>query len=277
MSLADDAPYTVRDLVSLLGFSRGVITGLVNAGYVRPARGRRNEFRFTFADVVLLRTAFELRAARIPARRLMRALRQLASELPPELPRRGLRITAVGNEVAVREGDAHWEARTGQFLFDFGVAARGGSITFLKRPEAALARESENAAEWFERAAACEAHDPAAAEAAYRQTLALQPDHVDAYVNLGALLCEAARCDEAVELYERAARLVPEAPLIHFNAAIALEDQRRDADALRSYERCLKLDPGFADAHFNAARLCEKLGDPKGALRHFSAFRRLSK
>lgn len=275
MNAAVERPYTVRDLVPMLGLSRGAIVGLVSAGYVRPARGRRNEFRFSFQDVVLLRTALELRAAQIPARRLMRALRQLGNQLPQALPHSGLRIRAIGNEVAVREGSAQWDARTGQFLFDFGIASSGGTISFLAQPEARQPA-SLGAGDWFERAAALEPLDAAAAEAAYRQTLAIQPDHVDAYVNLGALLCEAARCEEAVELYARAARLLPDAPLIHFNAAIALEDQRRHADALRSYERCLTLAPDLADAHFNAARLCEKLGDSKGALRHLSAYRRLN-
>ena len=138
MTAAVETPYTVRDLVPMLGLSRGAITALVSAGYVRPARGSRNEFRFSFQDVVLLRTALELRAANIPARRLMQALRQLNRQLPDEVPRSGLRIRAIGNEVAVREGDAQWDAQTGQFLFDFGVAATGGTIAFLKAPPAAL-------------------------------------------------------------------------------------------------------------------------------------------
>lgn len=276
MSAAGETPYTVRDLVPMLGLSRGAITGLVSAGYVRPARGARNEFRFSFQDVVLLRTALELRAAQIPPRRLMRALRELNRQLPAEVPRSGLRIRAIGSEVAVREGDAQWDAQTGQFLFDFGIAASGGTLAFLKA-SLTTPPQAESASGWFARAEALEVEDPAAAEAAYRRVLEIDPDHVDAYVNLGALLCEAGRCEEAVALYEHAAQRVPHAPLLHFNAAIALEDQHRETDALRSYERCLKLAPDLADAHFNAARLCEKLGDSKGALRHFSAYRRLNK
>lgn len=276
MSAAGQTPYTVRDLVPMLGLSRAAITGLVSAGYVKPARGARNEFRFSFQDVVLLRTALELRAAQIPPRRLMRALRELNRQLPAEVPRSGLRIRAIGSEVAVREGDAQWDAQTGQFLFDFGIAASGGTLAFLKAPPA-TPLQAESGSGWFARAEALECNDPAAAEAAYRRVLEIDPDHVDAYVNLGALLCEAGRCEEAVELYEHAAQRVPDAPLLHFNAAIALEDQHREADALRSYERCLKLAPDLADAHFNAARLCEKLGDSQGSLRYFSAYRRLNK
>ena len=66
-----DAPYTLKRLEEMLGFGRGVITGLIEAGFVAPSRGARNEYRFTFQDVVLLRTAYQLRAARIPARRVL--------------------------------------------------------------------------------------------------------------------------------------------------------------------------------------------------------------
>ena len=37
----------------------------------------------------------------------------------------------------------------------------------------------------------------------------------------------------------------------------------------------IALDPSLADAHYNLGRLREQLGDPRGALRHFSAYRRL--
>jgi hypothetical protein len=37
----------------------------------------------------------------------------------------------------------------------------------------------------------------------------------------------------------------------------------------------LEVDPKLADAHFNLGRLREHLGDARGALRHFSTYRRL--
>jgi hypothetical protein len=96
-----DAPqdYSLRSLQSLLGVSRSVLTGLIDAGFVQPARGRRNELRFTFQDVVVLRTAFQLQSAKIASRKILRALAKLKSELPDELPLSGIRITAVGDSV----------------------------------------------------------------------------------------------------------------------------------------------------------------------------------
>ncbi|HEX5683703.1 MAG TPA: tetratricopeptide repeat protein [Ideonella sp.] len=281
-----DTPYTLRHIEEMLGLSRSVVTGLVNAGFVTPARGPRNELRFSFQDVVLLRTAFHLRAANIPPKRLLSSLKSLRERLPAELPLSGLRIKAVGNQVAVKEGDAQWGAETGQLLMDFEVTpatGQQGSVTVLSREasrepaaaKAATTRPEPSANDWYRQAEQLEGADDGAAEKAYRQALALAPDHVYAAVNLGAMLCEAGRCKEAVEVLEKAIRQRPDEPLLHFNAAIALEDLHRRREALARYEACLKLAPDFVDAHHNAAKLYEQVGDRQGALRHYSAYRRL--
>jgi tetratricopeptide (TPR) repeat protein len=281
----EDAPYTVRSIQEMLGLSRSVISGLVGSGFVVPRRGKRNEYRFSFRDVVLLRTAVDLQAARIAPRKIVAALRKLRASLPAELPLTGLRITAVGNEVAVREGRSQWQAETGQLVMDFELSPSAGNVTVLERRGAAAAAApapptvdpTVEASTWFGRGEALEASDPRAAERAYRQALALDPGHADASLNLGALLCEAHRCDEAVALYDEAVDRHPDEPLLHFNRAIALEDQGRRAEALASYHASLRLAPDLADAHYNVARLHEALGDARQAVRHFSAYRRLQR
>ena len=45
----------------------------------------------------------------------------------------------------------------------------------------------------------------------------------------------------------------------------------------RATKRSLALDPSLADAHYNLGRLRESFGDGRGALRHFAAYRRLSR
>ena len=279
----EDAPYTVRAIQETLGLSRSVIGGLVASGFVSPQRGPRNEYRFTFRDVVLLRTAVELQAAQIAPRRIVSALKKLKAELPDEVPLSGLRITAVGNDVTVRDGAAQWHAESGQGVMDFDVASKQGNVSFLRH--AAPVRDASSsrapaavgADGWFARGEALEKSDPHAAEEAYRAALAIEPGHADASLNLGALLCEAGRCDEAVRLCDDAVRRHPDEALLHFNRAIALEDQGHAAAALASYNEALRLDADLADAHYNAARLHEQLGDARRAVRHFSAYRRLQR
>lgn len=275
MTAQTAAPYTLQGIESMLRLSRSTIVRLVNARFVTPTRGPRNEYRFTFQDVVLLRTAYHLQQAHVPPRRLLRALKQLRAKLPAEVPLSGLRIKAVGDRVAVREGDAAWEPETGQLLMDFEVAASDGSVSFIE--PSATSGGPVLAVDWFEQGVALETTDRRAAIDAYRQALAIDPEHVESWVNLGALLCESGQCQEALELYERAAGLVLDDPSVHFNGALALEDLGLLRDAVNSYERCLLLAPYSADAHHNAARLCEKLGDAQGMLRHYSACRRLQR
>ncbi len=269
--------YTIRGIQEMLGLSRGVIAGLIASGFVTPSRGPRNEYRFTFRDVVVLRTAVDLQSARIPPRRILAALRKLRATLPSELPLSGLRISAVGNDVTVREGRSQWHAESGQMVMDFEVQPASGTVSFLQRAPARAAAPPPDAAAWFRRAETLEASDRRAAEAAYRRVLAIDPAHADAYLNLGALLCETGRPDDAIDLYDEALRLKPHEPLLHYNRAIALEDTGDAAAALASYHAALRLAPDLADAHYNAARLHQQLGDAKQAVRHFNAYRRLQR
>lgn len=288
-----DAPtqtsYTLRNIQSMLGISRAVVASLVQAGFVVPTRGRRNEQRFTFKDVVLLRMAHGLQVANIPPRKIVRSLQRLRAALPHELPLTGLHISAVGSRIAVRDGLGQWEADTGQLFLAFEIAPANGAVAFLPAPAdpklpapdpialQAGAPGGANPEACFTRAAALEAADAPAAETAYRQALRLAPGYVDAYLNLGAMLCETRRCGEAVELYDQALRHCPDDPQLHFNRAVALEDQGAVEAALADYERSLQLAPDMADAHFNAGRLHERLGNAQGAVRHFSAYRRLER
>lgn len=270
----DPSAFTLKRVQALLGLSRAVISGLIAEGFVSPTRGARNEHRFSFQDLMLLRTAHALQASHIPPRKILRALARLKANLPDELPLTGLRITAIGSDVAVRDRNGRWEAASGQLLMDFEVAQVAGNVAFLER---SAPEEKDDAPTWFRRGEAEEGFEPDAAERSYRQALALSPDYIDAYLNLGAMWCEAGRFAEALELYDRAVTHCPDSALLHFNRAVALEDLQRLNEAIASYERCLELDPKLADAHFNLGRLQEQLGDARGALRHFSAYRRLQR
>jgi len=263
----------------MLGLSRSAIIRLIDLGFVNPARGPRQSYRFSFRDVVLLRTAQELRAARIPTSRILRSLKRLQEELPAGKPLSGLRITAVGNNIAVRERNAQWEAETGQLLMDFDVAVDPGSVMAMEHlPQSRrTAATAETPQALFERAEALEGVDDAGAIRLYRQALAAAPDFTNASLNLGAMLCEKGQCAEAVTLYDHAIERRPGEPLLHYNRAVALEDLARTTEALKAYEEALRLDPDLADAHYNLARLHSELGHGQKALRHLSAYRRLQR
>ena len=268
-----DSTYSLRRVQAMLGLSRSIVAGLIAEGFVTPTRGPRNAWRFTFQDMMLLRTAHGLQRAQIPPRKILHALKRLKATLPQALPLSGLRITAIGADVAVRDRDGRWQTDSGQLLMDFDVAPVAGSVAFLARETAPPAPPGAPA--WFERALALEAIDRGAAEAAYRQALVLAPALEAAYLNLGAMLSDESRFEELAALSEAAIRHLPRSPLLHFNRGVALDHLECLPEAVVSYEQSLALDPLLADAHYNLARLREQLGDQRGALRHFSAYRRL--
>jgi tetratricopeptide (TPR) repeat protein len=268
--------YSLRKLQSMLGVSRSILNGLIEAGFVQPARGRRNELRFSFQDVVVLRTAFQLQSAKIAARKILRAIDRLKTDLPEALPLSGLRITAVGDSVVVRTGAQQWDATSGQLLLDFEVAPIKGDVAFLDSTPRGQ-RHEQQAEEWFLLAEQLVAVDVAGAEQAYRRVLGMSPTpHYTAYTNLGVLLCEAdTRCEDALAVFDEALTHFPHDALLYFNRAVALEELKRYEDAAAAYKQCIALDATHADAHFNLARLSEMQGDKQGLVRHLSAYRRL--
>ena len=269
--------YSMRDVQALLGISRTVVTALIAAGVIAPRRGVRHEFRFSFQDVVLLRTAQSLREAGIPTRHVTRSLRRLQG-LGEGRPPTGLRVTAVGGDVAVQDRRGRWHVDSGQFVLDFDEATPpqgAAEVVDLRRAPEHPAPDDIDPAGWFERGVALERVAPGDAEAAYRQAVAQAPDFLDAWLNLGCLLCDQGRLPEAIAQYRTALSGLPHQPLIHFNLGVALEDAGAMREALQSYHACIELAPDFADAHYNAARLHEALGDPHRAIRHYNQYRKL--
>lgn len=271
--------YTTRDVARLLGLSPAQVRGQARAGFLAPDRGPRNTYRFSFQDLVLLRTAKALADARVPGRRIRRALRRLVRQLPRGRSLSEVRITAEGDRVVVRDGQAAWNPESGQLVLDFSVAELATRAAPVARRVVRDARRAEaplGAADWFDLGNDLEAVAPAQAREAYERALALEPRHADARVNLGRLLQEEGEALDAVGQYLAALASDPEHPTAAFNLGTALEDLGRTGDAIAAYERALEADPDFADAHYNLALLYEKAGRKRDAVRHLKVYRALA-
>lgn len=265
--------FGVRDVERMLGMPRSAVLALVHAGFVSPRRGPRHEYRFSFQDLIVLRAARALRAAKVPPRRITRSLRKLRDALPANVPLSGLRISAVGDRVVVREGESRWQADSGQYLLALEVKVEDGALSVLERKPP----PREQPEDWFGRALKAEAHDLAAAREAYERALELDPGHAAARANLGRLLHEAGNLAAAERVYRAGLPLAPDDATLRFNLGVLLDDAGRRDEAIAAYEAALRADPRFADCHYNLALLYEAAGNERGAIRHMAEYRRLER
>jgi tetratricopeptide (TPR) repeat protein len=269
--------YSMRDVQRLLRLSPDTIRPLIKAGFVRPARGARREYRFSFQDLIVLRTARALIDAKIPAQRIRRSLESLRSELPESMPLSGLSISAVGEHVVVREGDTHRQVDSGQYLLGLDVSMENGVLRVVERHEEPPAAQAAPAPQrdWFAQALRLESSDPEAALAAWREAVDEDTGNPAAWTNWGRLLHEQGRTEQAAEVYRRALAKVGPDPLLLFNQGVLLEDLGNPSAALTAYHGALAEDPDLADCHYNLARLYESLGQARHAIRHLGHYRRL--
>ncbi|HEX5092306.1 MAG TPA: tetratricopeptide repeat protein, partial [Burkholderiales bacterium] len=208
--------YGLRDVERLLGLPRSTVRALVRAGFVRPARGARGALRFSFQDLIVLRQAQALAAARVPKHRIARAMK-------------ALRV----------------QAESGQYSLAFEPVATVGE----------LRRAAATPMDWFARGATLEGSDPQEALRAYRRAVEADAGFLDAYVNLGRLLHETGQLAKAERVYRDALEACGRAPLLLFNLGVLLEDLDRKPEAMDAYRGALRADPKLADGHYNLALL----------------------
>jgi len=262
--------YDTKDLERLFGLPASAVRALSRAGNINPVR-RGGKLHYSFHDLVVLRTASALRAAKISSQRINKTLRELRSALPPDSALNQLSLTALGNRIAIREGQTLRESETGQYALALEIVEEKGRLHVITRQDEAPAPDAA-AEDHYAKGVQLEEVDPQSARIAYEAALAADPNHLEARINLGRLLHLDGRLAEAEQVYRFAGQAEP---FLVFNLAVLLEDLGREPEAIIAYREALALDPQFADAHFNLARLYERARDAKASLRHLLAYRRM--
>ncbi len=273
--------YSVREVSAMLGLSAAQIRDWAARGFLTPERDEEGDLRFGFQDLVILRTAGELTAAKIPTRKIRRVLASVRAQLPEGRSIAGVRIAADGERVVVHDGKTIWNPESGQSLFDFSVeeiAEKTKPIALAAVREAKAREENDlDADAWYELASDLELSDPAEARDAYEKAIALDPAHLDAHINLGRLLHEDGDAASAEKHYRAALTSDPTHPVAAFNLGVALDDLGRLSDAADAYRRAIELDPDNPDAHYNLAGILERQHDKAGAVRHLTRYRALTR
>jgi tetratricopeptide (TPR) repeat protein len=216
--------YGLGEVEHLLRLPRSTIRSLVKAGFVSPLRGARGALQFSFQDLVVLRKAQALAAARVPHRRIVRAMKELRAQ-----------------------------AESGQYALEFGslsVMAPMPSARELFDQAARLERKDRDAAaKAYEQAIAA---DPsfldarinlglllhqsgrmAKAERAYRDAILACGRDPTLLYNLGVLLEDMGRKRDALEAYRAALRADPAFADCHYNLALLYEDLGKPKEAIR--------------------------------------------
>lgn len=82
---------------------------------------------------------------------------------------------------------------------------------------------------------------------AYREALAVDPDHIHALRGLARSLHRAGRSEEALLLYDDAIASEPDFGATYANRGILLDTMGRHEEALADYHQALELDPELAE------------------------------
>jgi tetratricopeptide (TPR) repeat protein len=223
---AAQAPFTLRHVEGMLGLGRGVIAGLIDAGFVAPSRGRRNEYRFTFQDVVLLRTAdaqweadsgqllmdFEVAAPGGTISFLQKAAREAAPRSTADWFEEGERLEAA-------------DPRAAEAAYRRALEATPANVDAAMNLGVLLceAGRGTEAIELYDRALA---HAPASAALHFNRAIALE---------------DQGRHREAVAGYERCLQLDERFHDAHYNAARLYEKLGEMRSAVRHYSAYRRL------------------------------------
>jgi hypothetical protein len=269
--------YSARHAAQLIGLPESAVRSCVRAGLIGSAD---LPVRLSFRDLAALRTVKCVVGAGIPLARARRELIAIQRQLPP-----GASLA----EIPIEVRDGHLWVRgepaplVGQLPLPFAptlsAAIPAGELHDLpSRPiEAPLPAPALTADDWFERAIALEDGDAPAAIDAYRRSLRLRPDCIEAWINLGRLHAESAEGEAATECFSTALRLDPRDATAVYNLGVVAQDAGREQDAIFLYTRALELDNALAEAHYNLATLFDQTGDSRQAIRHINEYRKLTK
>ncbi|MFT7651157.1 MAG: tetratricopeptide (TPR) repeat protein [Limisphaerales bacterium] len=265
--------YTTREVAELLAMNSDQVRHYVRRKLIDPARGERGEFRFSFQDVVLLRTAKGLLDAKVSTRKAYSALVKLKEEMSQAKSLSAVRIYANGPNVVIRDDNHVWEVETGQAALDFAMQEIADNVEGLAETKITDLTDASDldTDEWYNLGLDLEEVDGDKAPDAYKQAIRLDPKNADAHVNLGRLFQLRGNLKNAKRHYELALTARPGHQLAYYNLGTVFDELDEIEKAAEYYEKA----PAIPDAHYNLARICELNGDEVSALRHMRQYRDL--
>jgi tetratricopeptide (TPR) repeat protein len=260
--------FTRREFQRLLDVSDQQLNYWEKLRLISPRRAGTGK-SYDFRDLITLRAAKQLIETGIPASRLRRSLVALNQKLSEvKSPLTELRIRSNGKDVIVERAGKQLEPISGQFVLNFETRELRSKIRVMPQ---------RSAEDWFAMALEYDGDPTTRSQAmsAYQRTIALDPDHVEALINLGMLAYDAGQLAEAAQSFRRAVELQPENGIAQFNLGSVLEELGEFEQARQHLRLAVRHEPHHADARYNLAFVCEKLGALVEAREHWTVYVKL--
>ena len=108
----------------------------------------------------------------------------------------------------------------------------------------------------------------AKAEESYRAVIAINPNLAEAHYNIGVMYLGQKRVTEASQAFQRAIDSNPQFAEAHLNYGLLLEYEKRYDDALSHYRQAVDNRPNLREAHFQLARMLIYKGQMPEAIEH---------
>lgn len=103
------------------------------------------------------------------------------------------------------------------------------------------------------------------------QALKVDPENVQANINLISLYARQGKPERAEQHFLAAVRLNPRRADAYYNHGVLLIGQKKDSEAEQAFRQALALDPFYAEAHNNLGLLLERQGRLNEALAEYEA------
>src|SRR5262249_35684199 len=101
---------------------------------------------------------------------------------------------------------------------------------------------------------------------AYRDAITIDPNYVQAHVNLGNALAAKPDWQGAIRAYDAGIKIDPKDAMAHYGLGRALAATKNLEGAVRSYRTAIKISPNYAEAHCNLGHVLRDLGNFADAL-----------
>jgi len=112
---------------------------------------------------------------------------------------------------------------------------------------------------------------------AYKESLRMNPNYPDAYINLGVVYYKLGKYSDAIEAFKEAAKVEPNSLLVYRKLGTAYIIRGAYSEAVDAFRKATDIDPNNAEAHFNLGIAYFLTGDKTAAFQEYITLRDIDK